>query len=244
MATLDNSVVVVAGGAGGIGEGIVAALLESGARIAVPSRAEQRLDALRDHVGGADRLLGVVGNVADDRGADRVRDEIVGTLGPPDAVVVAVGGWWSGSNLAEVPLSEWDAVLARNVRTHQVIASTYVPLLRGRPGALYTVINGDAAVRPVPGAGLASVAAAADLMAARVLGEEEREHAIQVLALVLGPVVTRQRAKVRPEWLTARQVGEIVTHRIAARSGTTGADVTEVLEVPDGAAAGRVISRR
>lgn len=243
MTTLDRSVVLVAGGAGAVGEGIVTALLDAGATVAVPSRDQSSLDRLRDSVGGADRLLGLVGEVADPADAERVRDEVIGTLGPPHAVVVAIGGWASGPNLADTTLPEWDAILARNLRTHQVVASTYVPLLRGRPGATYGVIIGDTALAPAAGAGPVSVTAAAELMAARVLGVEEHAAGVQVLAFILAPVITRNRPKGPPEWYTAREVGEVVAGKIAARADHTTADETEIVKLigresttPDGSA--------
>lgn len=231
VTTLERAVVLVAGGAGAVGEGIVAALLDAGATVAVPSRDGPSLDRLRDSVGGADRLLGVVGNVADTGDAERVRDEIVGALGPLDAVIAAIGGWASGPKLADTLLPEWDAILAGNLRTHQIVASTYIPLLRERPGATYGVIIGDTALQPAAGAGPVSVTAAAELMAARVLGVEERADGVQVLAFILAPVITRNRPAGRPEWLTAREVGEVVTGRIAARRGLTSAEDTAVVEL-------------
>lgn len=231
VTTLERSVVLVAGGAGAVGEGIVAALLDAGATVAVPSRDQTSLDRLRDSVGGADRLLGAVGDLGDPVDAERIRDEIVGALGPPDAVVASVGGWASGPHLADTPLPEWDAILARNLRTHQVVASTYVPLLRGRPGATYGVIIGDTALAPSAGAGPVSVTAAAELMAARVLGVEEREAGVQVQAFVLAPVITRNRPKGPPEWYTAREVGEVIANKIAARAGATTAGETDIVKL-------------
>jgi len=231
VTTAEHSVVLVAGGAGAVGEGIVAALLDAGATVAVPSRDQGSLDRLRDNVGAADHLLGVVGDVADPDDAERVCDEVVGTLGPPHAVIVAIGGWASGPKLADTALAEWDAIIARDLRTHQVVASTYVPLLRGRPGATYGVIIGDTALAPAAGAGPVSVTAAAELMAARVLGLEEREAGVQVEAFILAPVITRNRPKGPPEWLTAREVGEAITRRIAARGGLTTAGETAVVKL-------------
>ncbi|MDQ6875862.1 MAG: SDR family oxidoreductase [Actinomycetota bacterium] len=232
MTSLDRVVVLVAGGAGAVGSGIVGALLDAGATVAVPSRMAGRLDALRERVGGADRLLGVVGDVAGAEDAGRVRDEIVATVGPPTAVVAAVGGWSSGPKLADIALDDWDAILARNLRTHQVVASTYIPLLRGRPGASYLVIVGDTAWAPAAGAGPVSVTAAAELMAARVLGLEESEAGIQVTALVLGPVRIRDRPAGPQQSLTAHDVGKEVTRRVAAGLTRAGAGEAEVVGLP------------
>ncbi|MEP6697990.1 MAG: SDR family oxidoreductase [Pseudonocardiales bacterium] len=237
MATLQGSVVLVAGGAGAVGEGIVSALLDSGATVVVPSRDPARLDALRQNVGSADRLLGLIGDVCAPEGAGRVREQVVDTVGPPDAVITAIGGWSSGPKLADIELSAWDGILARNLRTHQVVASTYIPLLRGRPGATYGVIIGDTAEAPVAGAGPVSVTAAAELMAARSLGLEEQESGVQVLALVLGPVLTRGRPTGAERGLRAIDVGHVLARRLLARAGLRTAGPTEVLALPDRAAA-------
>src|SRR6478609_2086270 len=49
MASLEGAKVVVAGGAGGVGEGIVRSLLRRGARVLVPSRSRERLRALESY---------------------------------------------------------------------------------------------------------------------------------------------------------------------------------------------------
>ena len=45
---LDKAKVVVAGGTGGVGEGIVRAFLKQGAHVVVPSRSESKLEGLRE----------------------------------------------------------------------------------------------------------------------------------------------------------------------------------------------------
>lgn len=46
---LDQKIAVVAGGAGGVGEGIVRALLKNGATVVVPSRTKYKLDRLKEY---------------------------------------------------------------------------------------------------------------------------------------------------------------------------------------------------
>ena len=108
---LEGRLALVAGGAGAVGEGVVRALLAAGARVAVPSRTAERLDALAERLGRPDGLVGLVGDVGDEAGAVAVRDELVVTAGPPDLVVASVGGWRSGPPLSETPVQVWRDVV-------------------------------------------------------------------------------------------------------------------------------------
>jgi 3-oxoacyl-[acyl-carrier protein] reductase len=245
---LEGRAVLVAGGAGAIGEGIVGQLAEAGAQVVVPSRTQDRLVALESRVkaaastalkrrfaGPVAPIRGYVGHVGEVEAAAVLRDTIIADLaetgGGLDAVVSLVGGWWSGPPLAEVRLDEWDLQSHRSLRAHQVVASTFAPLLRGRDGARYTLVTGDTAEEPAAGAGLSSVFSAGVLMTGRVLAVEEAAHGVAVDTLVLGPVITRKRPQGPERWLTATEVGQVIAARLAA--GGPGA----VIALPDRAAA-------
>jgi 3-oxoacyl-[acyl-carrier protein] reductase len=237
---LEGKVAVVAGGAGGIGGGIVAAMLAAGATVVVPSRGEGRLAALRERVGEAagDRLVTVVGDVGTPDGVDQVRDAVLRRAGAVDAVVAAVGGWWQGPVVWETPVEEFDRVLAANLRPHFLLARAMLPVMVDRDGASYTMISGDAAERPVPRSGLASVASAAQLMLMRTIAAEARSHAVRVNLLLLGPVRTPARGTGgRPEWLTSAEVGEIAAWLASDRARMVSGTVLRLPERPPPAGA-------
>jgi NAD(P)-dependent dehydrogenase (short-subunit alcohol dehydrogenase family) len=205
VGALEGRTALVAGGTGRVGGGIAGALLAEGARVVVPGRDAGRLAALRDRAGDdAGRLVTIEGDIADPEDAGRVRD----LAGPLDAVAVAVGGWWSGPPLWEVDPGDWDAVLARNTRSHFVIARALMPGLVDRPGASWTAISGTAAEEPAAGSSLASVSSAATLMLTRNLAAEARQARVRVNALVLSAVRGDQGGN--PEQLTAPEVGRVV----------------------------------
>lgn len=219
---LDGKVAVVCGGTGEVGEGIVAGLLIAGAKVAVPSRSGERLSELADRLEAAGAptehfvpLLGDLGEMPD--GAHEVAAELSRLCGRPDLVVAALGSWVQTDALADLEIETWDAVIDNSLRLHQLAAAAFVPLMRGRPGAMYVQINGAAARYPVAGAGAVSVAAAGELMAAQVMAAEEAGHGIQVEALVLGPVRTRSRDDAAPWMVAARAVGDLIAHRAARR---------------------------
>lgn len=234
---------VVLGGAGEVGEGIVAGLLAAGARVAVPSRSAHRLETLSASLAengfASDRVVPIIGNLsaAGDGAAILARD-VVATSGAPDLVVAALGGWDSGPPLADVPVHVWDRTMSDGLRAHHLAAHAFIPLLRSRPGASYVMINGAAARYPVAGSGAVSVAAAGELMMAQVLAAEESGHDIQVEAYVLGPVGTRSRDNTAAWMASAVQVGEVIAHRAARRLEPKGPDagpatILEILSAVD-----------
>ncbi|WP_320668946.1 SDR family NAD(P)-dependent oxidoreductase [Patulibacter defluvii] len=241
-ARLDGRTTVVCGGAGEVGEGIVAALLAAGARVVVPSRGAERLQQLEQRLtdagAPAERLVPVIGDLsAGDGAARRLAADVQRLAGPPDLVVAALGGWDAGPPLAELPLEDWERTFHDGLRSHHLAVRAFVPLLRDRRGAGYVMINGAAARYPVPGSGAVSTIAAGELMAAQVLAAEESGFGIQVESYVLGPVTTRSRADAAPWMATAEQVGEVIAdragRRLAAGAPAGPATVIEILTAGD-----------
>ena len=71
MPSLEGAKVVVAGGAGGVGEGIVRALLAHGARVLATSRSEEKLEGLRTYCRDVTtgELKTLVGDLGDEESA-------------------------------------------------------------------------------------------------------------------------------------------------------------------------------
>lgn len=221
---------VLAGGTGGVGEGIARALLLAGHRVIVPSRSTERLALLRSRLreSGADdeRLVTLLGHVGDGDEACLVAETIVREHGRVDALVPSLGGWWEGRRLLDVDPATWDVVMAEMLRTHFIFARAFVPLLERQGGGRYIGIGGGAAYYPIVGSSLVSIAAAAQLMLTRVLRAEIGDPRIEILELVVdGPVRTRDSETfATPEWIGADEVGAIVCDLV--ESGRTTAPAT------------------
>ncbi len=222
MATVRN--VLVAGGAGGVGEGIVRALLaEPDLRVVVTSRREERLAQLRDHVGAAadpHRLIGIAGNAGESRGAETIAERIRDEVGILHVAIPSLGGWWQGGPLLDVDPVTWEAVRTEMLDTHVAFARAFIPELLRAPGGMYLGIGGGAAFFPVPNASIVSIAAAAQLMLTRALANELADRDVRVLELVVnGPVRTSEWESIaKPDWITADDVGAVAADLLQGRA--------------------------
>ena len=211
--------VLVAGGAGGVGEGIVRALLAStDSTVIVTSRDPARLALLESRLAqhaDSRRLIGIVGNAGDWRGASAIAERVRDELGGIDIAIPSLGGWWEGP-LIDVDPVTWEAVRTEMLDTHVAFARTFVPELLRRPGGWYLAIGGGAALQPIRHSSIVSIAAAAQLMLTRALALELADRDVRITELVVnGPVRTRDsEAFARPRWITADDVGGVVAELV------------------------------
>lgn len=212
MSSLDGARVVVAGGAGGVGEGIVRSLLRQGARVVVPSRNEARLRELESTCGDlrTGELIPLVGDLGEEGSARDLQNRIYEKFRELDLAVVSFGGWSQGNPLTSVDMATWNRVLRDNLTSHFLALKILVPLLHPKTGS-FVHVNGFNAEQPSPMAGPAALAAAAQKSMVLTLAEELRPTGIRVYELILGPIKTRQlllQGAGKDDWYTPDDVGD------------------------------------
>ena len=223
MASLEGAKVVVAGGAGGVGEGIVRALLKHGARVLVSSRSEEKLRGLQAYCQdiSTGELLPLVGDLGDEESARTLQGKIYEQFRELDLAVASLGGWWQGKPLTSVDMPTWERILRENLTAHFLAVKMLVPLLHPKTGS-YVHVNGFGAEQPFPMAGPVAMAAAAQKSMALTLAEELSPTGIRVYELILGPVQTRRRqGKGQKDWYTPEEVGEEIAGLVTQRNGET-----------------------
>jgi 3-oxoacyl-[acyl-carrier protein] reductase len=211
MGKLDGKIALIAGGTGGVGEGIVRAFLNEGATVVVPSRSNNRLQQLDKQLEGSatERLIPILGDMSDTEPAEKLRQQILDKVGKLDAVVASVNGRWNQDiPLVKTSLEDWRRMIDSNLTAHFIAAKTFVPVLAR--GGSYTLIGGGAALKAIPNYGLVCVPAAAEVMLTQVLIEETKGSGVRINEVILNSyIVTRERdGEGHSEWITADEVGQ------------------------------------
>lgn len=191
MQSLDNHTVVVAGGTANVGSFVARALLERGATVVVPSRSEERLGELHEHLGryvdetDLNRLRRFVGNLSDEAEAARLRRRITEETGTPDGVVASLGNFVTTPSLLEASADDMRRVLDGYLVAHLMVARAFLPILKDS-GGTYVFLQGPLAfeLHPEFGTDLISIATAAQHMLFRALANEGDESPARVVELV------------------------------------------------------------
>jgi NAD(P)-dependent dehydrogenase (short-subunit alcohol dehydrogenase family) len=221
MKLLNDQTVVVAGATGNVGPFLVRALLERGASVAAPSRSEEKLRGLREHLrqhvdeSRLGRLHTFVGELGDEREAAVLRRRITEQVGTPDAVVASVGDYVAAPSLLDARADELRRALDASLVAHFVIARTFLPVLRDS-GGTYVLLQGPLAFElyPAYGGDLVSIATAAQHMLFRALAQELAESRARLVELV-GHMLIRDRQTHPTSPLSGEEVGAFVAHLIA-----------------------------
>ena len=141
---LDGRVALVAGGSGGIGVRVCAALAGVGASVAIVGRSEAGLAAAREAVEQAgSTALVLPGDMTKEDEADRVVAETLRELGRLDALVNAIGGGIGAAlhPAEEYPEKDWDWVMDLNLRSQFLVskAAARAMIAGGRGGRILNI---------------------------------------------------------------------------------------------------------
>jgi 3-oxoacyl-[acyl-carrier protein] reductase len=233
MGKLSGKIALIAGGTGGVGEGIVRAFLNEGATVVVPSRTGDRLQQLIDQLRdtATECLLPMVGDFSDIETAEELRHQVLSKVGQIDAVVASLNGRWNEDiPLIKSSLEDWRRMIGSNLTAHFIAAKTLLPVLKS--GSSYTLIGRGPALKAMPNYGLVCIPAAAEVMLTQVLIEEIKGSGIRINEVILNSyILTRERdGEGHPEWITADEVDRYTAWLASDESSTVSGTIIQLNE--------------
>ena len=135
---------MVAGGCGIVGSGIVASLLNTGAKCWVTARSDAKFEELKKSlpVSVHSQLEMRKVNLCNEAETQKLREEVLRKEGKLDHVVVSVGGWRQDGKLSAVSVDNYETAIREMTLPHFVCYRTFSKLLSETPKSSYTFITG------------------------------------------------------------------------------------------------------
>ena len=187
---LDGAVAVVTGGAGGIGRGIVEALLDEGARVVIADIERPVLDRTVAELGSRGEVTGVWTDVADYESVDALAELVFERYGECNLLFnnagVTSGG---GGKPWEQEANDWRWCFSVNVFGVANGMLAFVPrmLASGAPGVVVNTSSGDGGIAPVPYASVYAASKAAVTCLTEAFAHQLADSASNVRAVVFYP---------------------------------------------------------
>lgn len=213
----DQKVALVAGGSGGIGEGIVAALMKANYLVYVPTRPGDQSERLKAYVAEMGTLRTVPADLCREDEVRAMRDQIMKEEGRVDSVIVSVGSYYYGHRLHRMPGDDWERTMQDNLTTHFNLQRAFIDQMRRQEQGVYVVLTGPEAESIHPDEGIMSIMASAQRMMARVTAYEAFDSPVRVYTVTAHTSIkTRSRGvDTNPDWITAAELGDYVASLVA-----------------------------
>lgn len=187
---LDGKIVMIAGGGGALGQTVVPAFSQAGAKV-----------VLVDHNPPSKSMEGVLAvkaDVSNEGDVRRVVADVMQEAGRIDALVNLVGGFAMG-RMAETDVSVWQRMLSLNLTSAFLLSKTVLPHMLERGAGRIAHVAARAAVEPFPGAAAYIVAKSGLVALIRALSLELAGSGVTVNGVLPTTIDTPANRKSMPE---------------------------------------------
>jgi len=213
--SLRDRVVLISGGASGIGEGMVEAFARQGARVAfldlqgdAASALVERLEPMARH---APMYLHC--DVTDVPALQAAAQKVLAALGTVD-VLVNNAGYDQRHRVADVTVEQWDALMQVNLRHQFFLSQAVLPAMQKQQRG--SIVNLSSISWRIPSTGLpAYVTAKAGIVGlTRTLAHEVGKDNIRVNAVLPGAILTERQKRL---WMTPEYTAEVMSRQAIKR---------------------------
>ncbi len=207
-----GKVAVVTGAAGSLGQAVVAAFAQSGARVVCADRAEDRLQELyRD----APDYLPLAVDLTHEASVNDMVTRTVGQLGRIDILCNVAGGFRMGPPLHETPVETWEFMMDLNARSVFLASRAVLPQMIAQGQGRIVSVAARAAAQPKGRMAPYCASKAAVVTLTESLAAEHKHSGINVNCILPGTIDTPQNRKDMPDadfskWVPPQALADVI----------------------------------
>ncbi len=196
----DGSVILVAGGTGGLGRAVTSAFLEAGATVVVTYRNLPEWEEFKNAASAkAAPLEGHEVDVTDEAAVRQLVEKIVSKHGRLDTLVNTVGGYAGGLKLWEMETKVFEQMLNLNLRSGYALSHAAVPAMLKRGQGAIVNIAAKAAFDHAAGASAYAASKAASVAMFDSLAADLKGTGVRVNTILPSIIDTEANRKAMPK---------------------------------------------
>lgn len=207
MGKLDGKIAIVTGGSRGIGRGIAVGFAREGADVAIADRVPSADEAIQDIKEAGRQGLFIQTDVSDEIQVRRMVEATLKHYGHVD-ILVNNAGIFTQSLVENLPVEDWDRVIATNLRGTFLCTRFVLPHLLTQGKGV--IINVASQLGYLGGEEVAHYSASKGGVIAftKALAREVSTRGVRVNGIAPGPILTDMMASETEEW-KANKLGDL-----------------------------------
>lgn len=198
MHDLEGRVVVITGAAGNLGAATARLFAARGAKLVLVDREEKRVRHELEEIAKSRHHRIVTADVTDESSVRAVVIPAEQELGPIHGLVCTVGGYKGGVSVMDTSWTDWELMLAINLRATVACSRAVLPRMLARRTGSIVHLASLAAIGPGPRQAAYSATKSAVLSFSESLAAEIKEQGVRVNAVLPGTMDTPQNR----EWMS------------------------------------------
>jgi len=222
--SFSGKVILIAGGAGGLGQAISLLMLKQGASVVVPFRGEEEFINLKQEAGDAlDKLAGYSTDVTDPAATAKLAQETLARFGRLDGLVNAVGGYAGGLALWKTDAETFNRMIDLNLRAAYALAHAVVPVLLAQKQGAIVNVSAKAAWDHAAGASAYAATKAGAIALMDSLAADLRGTGVRVNSVLPSIIDTPANRKAMPDtdfskWPKPEDIARVVLFLLSEES--------------------------
>ena len=222
---LNGKVALVTGASQGIGRAIAVALVDEGAKVGLLARNQAGLEETLEMIGGSGTVVAC--DVTDPSAVSAAVDQVVSGLGGLDVVVNNAGKRQNFARLDELPVEEWDSVIATNLSSVFYVTRAAAPYLIKQGSGSIVHVSSVAGPLGFPTIGAYCASKSGVNGVTRTMAAEWCEFGVRVNAVAPGWTASPMNVELRVDPANSEILEDIVSKIPMGRF----ADASEVASV-------------
>ena len=214
--SLQEHVIVITGGTGGLGPAVVQSCLRAGAMVVVSYRGQIAVDEWRSRFGAEDGQLALVpADLTDETSVPALADYALEQYGRLDGWLNLVGGYAGGTPVADLELAEFEAMLTLNLRTAFLGSRAAFRAMQPRRRGSIVNVSSLGALRGTAGHAGYAAAKAAVIRLTETLAAEGTPYGIRANVVLPGMIDTPANRAAMPEadrstWVAPEDIAAVL----------------------------------
>jgi NAD(P)-dependent dehydrogenase (short-subunit alcohol dehydrogenase family) len=211
-----DQVAVITGASGNLGQAVVGAFQNAGAKLALIDRSTDRLQQMFPEFSNSDdHFFAEDVDLLEPEAVKATIQETINRFGRIDILVNTVGGYRAGEPTHELDLKTWDFMLDLNARTVLIAVQAVVPYMIEQHSGKVISVAARPALKGRANMSAYSVSKSAVIRLTESLSAELKKNNINVNCIIPGTIDTPQNRDAMPEakfdrWVTPESLAEVI----------------------------------